>query len=123
MDSATEFLFGNDVHSLSAGLAYPPGTAAPYASSGKPHPANVFADAFLKAQSIASSRSRWDGNWPLLSFWKDELTGEMETVYEFIDPIVERALATKKAGGATKTDEEDRTLLEHLVQLTDGISR
>ncbi|KII83768.1 hypothetical protein PLICRDRAFT_168657 [Plicaturopsis crispa FD-325 SS-3] len=37
LDSATEFLFGNCVHSLATGLPYP-STGPPYPSTGPPHP-------------------------------------------------------------------------------------
>jgi hypothetical protein len=90
-------------------------------SSDSTHPANVFARAFLKAQAITASRTRWEDDWPLISFWKDDLIKEMKTVFEFIDPIVLKALETKKRGmGKTFDMDEDATLLDQLVQQTDG---
>src|ERR1700690_1267046 len=55
LDSATDFLFGNNVRSLSAGLPYPDNS--PLTSSyDLSHPANVFAQAFDRAQKLSTLR-------------------------------------------------------------------
>jgi hypothetical protein len=120
LDSSTDFLFGNDVRSLSAGLIYPPGAGVHSSSGAAGHPANVFADAFLKAQAISASRVHLYDNWPLASFWKDDLTKELDTISEFIDPIVFKALEAKRGRGKTLDVDGDVTLLDQMVQLTDG---
>lgn len=118
LDSATEFLFGMDIHSLSAGLNYPP--SAP-AQSSRDHPANKFADAFLTAQSVVSTRSRLNEAWKLLEFWKDRLIEPMVVIKKVLDPIIENALEKKgeKKTNTTGDNIEGETLLSHLVNLTD----
>ena len=78
LDSATSFLFGHDVHSLAAGLAYPKAAVAASAAAAErnksilAHPANIFAHSFLEAQRITAHRSRFGTSWPLREFWKDD---------------------------------------------------
>ena len=57
-------------------------------------------------------------------FWRDKVDKHVEVMDEFFGPLLEEALAKKKVKGeGAKVDEELEegvTLLEHLVQLTDG---
>jgi len=121
MDSASEFLFGSDVQSLSADLPYP--STARAATSRKVHSSDSFADAFQKAQVASAARSRFGQFWPLFEFWESKVEKEMQTVFDYVDPIVRRAIEAKTAKELSKAEEgedEDETLLEHLVKLTDG---
>ena len=120
MDSASEFLFGSDVESLSADLPYP--STAKLAASRRVHPSDSFANAFQKAQVASAARSRFGQFWPLIEFWENKVEKEIQTVFDYIDPIVKRALDMKKAKELSKVEgeDEDETLLEHLVKLTDG---
>ena len=120
LDSASEFLFGSDVQSLSADLPYP---STVKASTGRrTHPSDSFADAFQKAQVASAARSRFSQYWPLIEFWEDEVEKEIQTVFDYVDQIVERALETKKTKELSEAEgvEEDETLLEHMARLTDG---
>ena len=120
IDSASEFLFGSDVQSLSADLPYP-STVKP-TTSHRAHPSDSFASAFQKAQVASAARSRFGYFWPLIEFWENEVEKEIQTVFAYVDPIVNRALETKKAKELSKVEgeDEDETLLGHLVKLTDG---
>ena len=120
IDSASEFLFGSDVRSLSADLPYP-STFKP-ATSRRVHPSDSFANAFQKAQVASAARSRLGYFWRLIEFWEDGVEKEIQTVFDYVDPIVERALETKRMKELSKAqgEDEDETLLEHLVKLTDG---
>ena len=120
LDSASEFLFGSDVQSLSADLPYP-STVKP-ATSRRMHPSDSFAKAFQKAQVASAARSRFGHFWPLIEFWENKVEKEIQTVFDYVDPIVKRALETKKMKELSKAEgeDEDETLLEHLVKLTDG---
>ncbi|KIL57966.1 hypothetical protein M378DRAFT_87149 [Amanita muscaria Koide BX008] len=130
MDSATEFLFGQDVHSLGAGLPYPgihyykPTLEhVKVAEEQKRHPANIFTRAFDEAQFLSAIRARWGVYWPLKEFWKDEVKEAMVPVNGFITPIVEEAVKKKKAIGEDVTakangdreTKEGETLLDHLI--------
>ncbi|KAF7353448.1 Cytochrome P450 [Mycena sanguinolenta] len=131
MDTSSSFLFGKDVRSLDAGLPYPHNVTTDAASVPAAHPSSVFATAFQEAQTITSLRSRFGEHWPLREFWVDELEKPMRIVREFLDPILEEAVARKRATGQAiqekdKTNElgdrqvqEGESLLDHLVNYTD----
>ena len=126
LDSATEFLFGQDVHSLSASLPYPPkgdGSAAPAANSEL---TNEFSGDFLQAQIATANRSRYANSWPLWEFWGDKVEEHMKSINELIGRLCREAMQRKaenvKAGLASDPEKDGETLLEHLVNLTDGTS-
>lgn len=121
LDSASEFLFGADVHSLSAGLPYP--KTSPLSANRKPHRSDQFANSFMAAQSAASSRSRYGDSWPLGEFWEDKVKKQMANVYAFVDPIIKDALARKKDSEKLSVDDQEGdVLLTHLINVTDGTS-
>ncbi|KAI6003547.1 cytochrome P450 [Pisolithus orientalis] len=125
LDSATEFLFGKSVNSLSVGLVYPqnslPGQNKEYTS----HPSNVFARALSDAQSLAALRGRLGTFWRLADFWSDRVEKEMKVCYNLIDPILKEALELKRSMKEGKQSAgqgqgllED-TLLGDLISCTD----
>ncbi|GJE94254.1 cytochrome P450 [Phanerochaete sordida] len=123
LDSATEFLFGQDVRSLSAPLPYPP--TAPQAArdtGARAHPANRFAHAFLEAQLTSARRSRYTAAWPLWEFWANKVDAPVRVMDEFVQPLLRDALARKGRAAKARAEEaveDGATLLEHLVKLTD----
>lgn len=121
LDSATEFLFGKDVRSLSASLPYP--FHAPLSQSDKESASDEFARAFGEAQLETALRTRFAGYWPLFEFWTDRTKAKMITVRKFLDPILAEAAggAGKEqiAAGKTREVQEGETLLDHLVCYTD----
>ncbi|EIW81948.1 cytochrome P450 monooxygenase pc-2 [Coniophora puteana RWD-64-598 SS2] len=127
LDSATEFLFGKDVQSLSAGLVYPPNSPLAAASAAKDHPANVFAHAFGEAQVGTATRFFFAGLWRLREFWTDEVQKHMNVCNQFAEPILNEALARKREMKESGLDqarekgevEEGETLLDHLVNVTE----
>lgn len=128
LDSATEFLFGKDVCSLSAGLVYPPSSPRSKDAAFENHPANKFAHAFSDAQIATAYRGRFGSAWRLSEFWTDRVKKNMDTCYKFIDPILKEALEKNKMLKKDideKTDPKDRevqegeTLLDHLVNYTE----
>ncbi|KAF7798790.1 hypothetical protein EIP86_010015 [Pleurotus ostreatoroseus] len=131
LDSATEYLFGQNVDSLSAPLPYPPSSplsCTPEALAAKSHPANRFSEEFVKAQVISLRRAYFSNAWPLWEFWRNKAAVHVRTVDEFIEPLCRAALQRKAqremeqdvAPGLRVEDADDETLLEHLVNLTDG---
>ncbi|PSR74782.1 hypothetical protein PHLCEN_2v9579, partial [Hermanssonia centrifuga] len=135
LDSATEFLFGLDVRSLSAGLPYPPSISSfPPLDALKQsklnlqdtHPANIFAQTFLRAQVTSTHRGRYGPMWPLFEFWKDKVKEQMKVIDQFIEPLLTEALSKKTKMEDTEgskrdgeDQEEEETLLAHLINLTD----
>lgn len=125
LDSASEFLFGKDVCSLSAGLPYPETSRLANSSSFVNHPSNSFVRAFFDAQDWAARRVRYGPLWRLFEFWKDEVKPLRDVINEYIDPIMAETLAAKeikKKGGLTaeKVQTEEGSLLEQLVEHTEG---
>ncbi|KAG2137150.1 cytochrome P450 [Suillus bovinus] len=127
LDSATEFLFGKDVCSLSAGLVYPPSSPRSKDVAFKNHPANKFAHAFSEAQIAVVYRGRFGSAWPLFEFWTDRVKKHMGVCYKFIDPILKEALEKNKMLKENIDEkvvkdrdvEEGETLLDHLVNYTE----
>ncbi|KAL0948934.1 hypothetical protein HGRIS_009041 [Hohenbuehelia grisea] len=121
LDSATEFLFGQNVNSLSAGLPYP--YTAPQTSSYN-HPANQFARAFGTAQHEAANRFRLGLEWPLMEPFRHRTQDSMDIVHAFVDPLLSEALSKKRAReriGVPQDKEltDEDTLLDYLVKHTD----
>ncbi|KAJ7926794.1 cytochrome P450 [Mycena leptocephala] len=131
MDSASSFLFGQNVRSLDAGLPYPYSVSTDTSKSpAAAHPSSAFATAFQEAQTITALRSRFGEHWPLSEFWVDRLEKPMSIVRGFLDPILEEAVAKKRAAGMQENNkkmnelgdrqvEEGESLLDHLVNYTD----
>ncbi|KAG0700618.1 cytochrome P450 monooxygenase pc-3 [Suillus ampliporus] len=124
MDSATEFLLGKDVCSLSAGLVYPPLAPLSKGPANLHHPSNQFALAFHEAQVCVAFRSTVGALWRMTELWEDKVKKHMKVCHRFIDPILTGALEKKKAvsdiGSLTrsvqdKEVQEGNTLLNHLV--------
>ncbi|KAG6910162.1 hypothetical protein DXG01_012611 [Tephrocybe rancida] len=128
LDSATEFLFGNDVKSLSSGLPYPPPSPSypplPKPSSDK-HPSTRFVDAFLAGQTLSASRSPYGPSWALLEFWKNRVLPHRAVIDEFVEPILKVAIEKSRIIKESNTTEKGAhelhvTLLDHLVSQTEA---
>ena len=118
MDTATEFLFRQNVKSLSADLPYP---STCNKVSPRTHPSDKFAFAFNRAQENTFPRAIYGKLWRLFEFWEDSVAKDKKITYEFTDPIIQAALEKKKAAkGMHEVDRDDSTLLDHLVHQTDG---
>ena len=72
---------------------------------------------------ITAFRSRFGSHWPLFEFWNDKMKKPMRVVHDFIDPIVAAAISRKKEEMLSPSlDRDDETLLENLVNSTEGPS-
>ena len=124
LDSATEFLFGHDVGSLTANIPYPPSVAHLNQSSFYNHPSTIFVKAFSEGQKLIVARSSLGNDWPLLEFWSDKVAPFRKVIDNFTEPLMEEALAKRKlelSKKATDTkDDESDNLLGHLVKHTQG---
>jgi len=123
LDSATEFLFGKDVNSLSAGLPYPPSVSSPDVLKGfvRDHPSNRFAHAFLEGQELTATRTRYGMHWRLREIWGDEVEKRRVVVDEFVNPIIEGARQRKEQVTGKEKVEEEETFLDHLIKYTEGM--
>ncbi|KAF9074680.1 cytochrome P450 [Rhodocollybia butyracea] len=124
LDSATEFLFGKDVGSLSAGIPYPKNALIKDDPSLSGHPSNMFVRAFMEGQEKAAQRGRLGDFWPLAEFWSDKVKAHRAQVDNFTNPIVEERrrahLAQENTGETGNNDDgEGQTFLDHLIRSTD----
>ena len=125
LDSATEFLFGNCVHSLMMDLPYayndPPSPEIAQTAAGA---TAKFSQAFTGVQEALAVRLRIGWSWIFSEVFKDTTRKHMEVVSAYIQPIVEEALRKKRSAagkaGSDKTTEDEETLLDHLVKQTEG---
>ncbi|KIM77311.1 hypothetical protein PILCRDRAFT_825474 [Piloderma croceum F 1598] len=118
LDTATAFLLGFCVDSLSAGLPYP--TSETNGSHVRHH-SDAFARAFASAQHKMSARS-WTGpSWQLFEMFGDATKSDNEIVDEFIGPILKDALAKKQKNEKSniKLNPEEDTMLNSLLSQTD----
>lgn len=130
LDSAAEFLFGYDVHSLTAGIPYPHNATRVPANSVTPQAqsATEFAVAFLQVQEIIARRNLYGWIWPLTETFEEKTKKPMEVVRAFLDPIIKEAIIKnanipKDASKEEATEshiEEGETLIDHLVRLSSG---
>ena len=121
LDSATEFLLGHNVGSLSAEIPYPPFASHKNPKSFYDHPSNKFLGAFTEAQIGTAVRTTSGTEWPFLEFWQDKVTPSRKIIDDFSEPLIEKALNERELGskiGAEVADDEDMTLLAHLVKVT-----
>ncbi|KAF9040806.1 cytochrome P450 monooxygenase pc-1 [Panaeolus papilionaceus] len=121
LDSATEFLFGQTVDSLSAGIPYPPSSKHKNNASYLEHPSNRFAEAFTTGQMQSNIRSPFGKDWPLIEFWGDKVAPFRKRMDEFIEPVMNEALRRREETlmkGGEEKEEEELTLLAHLVNHT-----
>jgi hypothetical protein len=81
LDSASEFLFGHDVKSLSSDLHFPH-----FASHGTIQctAADQFAIAFSKSQDVIAQRTRIGWTWPLFEIFKEKTAEPMKVVNAFL---------------------------------------
>lgn len=119
LDSVTEFLFDDDVHSLDAPLPYPPNSPSEEGPAFTSHPSNVFIRAFVRAQGVAAKRTMVGSTWPLLEFWKDMAAADRKTLDQYIQPSLDKCLRKKRNRSADSKDIPE-TLLDYLVDKTSG---
>ncbi|KAF9547694.1 cytochrome P450 monooxygenase pc-2 [Agrocybe pediades] len=117
LDSATEFLFGQTVDSLSAELPYPPTYSHKNTAAYHYHPSNVFVKAF--SQGLDYTETRIEDMWPLFEFGKDKIKPLRKIMDEFTKPMIEKALSHReKEKGGQSNGKEAETVLSSLVDHT-----
>ncbi|KAI0638092.1 cytochrome P450 monooxygenase pc-3 [Trametes polyzona] len=125
LDSATEFLFGACVNSLKSDLPYAHNDPVAPRFAREPNAAERFSVAFAGAQNVISMRMRTSWFWHIEELFHDRSGEHMRVVDEFLNPILEEAIAKNRAAkaqaqaGSNDKPNDDETLLDHLVKLTD----
>lgn len=121
LDSATEYLFGHDIRSLDGTPPYPYGVTPPPFSTrdqDKTDP-DRFPEAFGAAQLKIAVRVRLGEKWPLVEFWKDQVKELRDVCKEVLEPVLDEAIRKRRELPREK-GEEAETLLEHLLDYTQG---
>ncbi|KAF8998685.1 cytochrome P450 [Cyathus striatus] len=119
LDSASEFLLGQNVESLSGGLAYPKNSSKLIPPSFDSHPSNRFVTAFMQAQTQLSFRLSQGGTWPLQELFSDHIAPNRKVLDEFVTPLMEMAIRKKSQLKDDLEERETDNLLDHLVQQTE----
>ncbi len=123
MDSATEFLFGKAVDSISAGLPYPAGSPLGDNLHFVNHPSNAFVKAFAEAQVHNMIRVKSGASWPLREIFGDKVKPLRKVLDDFIQPLLSEGYERKAKGVKSVESEkkpDDMTLLDRLVEEADG---
>lgn len=120
LDSASEFLFGHCINSLSAGLPYPHNATESTDAIQGDNTATAFAYAFSEAQQAINRRVSLGQIWPLTEILADDTAQHMKVVNAFLDPILKDALEKHSTAGEFDKNDftDDQTLVDHLVNLT-----
>ncbi|KAG2062786.1 cytochrome P450, partial [Suillus decipiens] len=120
LDSASEFLFGHCINSLSAGLPYPHNATEFTDAVQGDNTATAFAYAFSEAQQAINRRVSLGQIWPLTEILADDTAQHMKVVNAFLDPILKDALEKRSTAGEFDKNDftDDQTLVDHLVNLT-----
>ncbi|KAF9484032.1 cytochrome P450 [Pholiota conissans] len=122
LDSATEFLFGSNVGSLSAGIPYPPSSSKKNPSFDS-HPSNHFVKAFAKGQAATITRIGLGSDWPLAEPFADKIKPFRKIIDDFTQPLLDKARMKWLASDESdKVDRDDETLLEHLITQTEDMT-
>ncbi|KAL5522174.1 hypothetical protein ACEPAF_2031 [Sanghuangporus sanghuang] len=123
LDSASEFLFGNNLDTLSLSLPEPGKAKMGPKGSATNDEFGSFAQAFEMAQCIITHRARLGYFWPVAEFWKNKMKELGQVTKKWLDPLVQRAvnekLKAKRLGIEAPISE--RTFMEHLAQSTEDV--
>lgn len=112
-------MFGSCVNSLSANLPY--AWNSPKTNSvSSAHTSDTFAEAFNRAQNILALRTRLGDLWPVYELFGDKTKGAVKVIHSYIEPILRDALSRKNLNMEESKDTMPETLLDHLIQITDG---
>ncbi|KAJ7853718.1 cytochrome P450 monooxygenase CYP63 [Mycena olivaceomarginata] len=126
LDSASEFLFGMKLNTLSQPLTVPgkvklgPKGSIPIDGATE---FDEFTEAFERVAVIITRRGTQGDTWPLLELFEDKTEDSIATIMNWLEPIVNRAISDKengKAAGAV-TPLDDNVFLDFLAAKTDDV--
>jgi hypothetical protein len=122
IDAASEFLFGKNLDTLSGQLPTAGSAILGERGSSTDDAWGTFVKAFEAVQQIITVRGRTGIIWPVFELLDDKTAPYVDTIRQWIDPIVRQTLeeraASKQAG--TSGNLEEKTFLQHLADSTEG---
>ncbi|KAJ7187837.1 cytochrome P450 monooxygenase CYP63 [Mycena filopes] len=126
LDSASEFLFGMKLDTLSLPLTVP-GKVKLGPKGSLPIDAvtefDEFIEAFEEIAVIITRRGVQGKTWPLLELFRDKTEDSLATIMNWMEPVVKRAVTEKekrKAAGL-KTNASEDVFLHFLASKTDDV--
>ncbi|EAU83624.2 cytochrome P450 52E1 [Coprinopsis cinerea okayama7 len=123
LDSASEFLFGKNLDTLSQSRPIPGQTVMGPKGSAVEGDWGSFAKAFETAQINATTRARIGHWWPLLELFKDKNAEHADVIHRWLDPLVQRALNERTQRIGRKRADSKASLgtsfLKHIAECVD----
>ncbi|KAF9236778.1 cytochrome P450 monooxygenase CYP63 [Melanogaster broomeanus] len=121
IDAASEFLFGKNLDTLSGKLPKAGITALSDRGSVTDDAWGTFAKAFEAVQQIITVRARTGLLWPVFELFDDKTMPYMDTIRQWVDPLVRQTLEDKAAAkkAAVSGNPEEKTFLQHLADSTE----
>jgi hypothetical protein len=122
LDTASEFLFGQNLNTLSGSLPGPGEGVVGAKGSATTDSWGLFAQAFEEMQQIVTARRRLGSVWPLFEFFGDRTLPQVTIIQKFLDPIVRQVLCdqeTREENGIHSPMDE-KTFVQHLAETTKG---
>ena len=116
LDSACQFLFGEQLKCLEAGIPYPANADRKDPPQFTDHPSGPVAEAFSVGLNEVTLRSIIGEQWALREFWADQVKPHREMVDRLIEPMLNKALQ-EGFSNTEKTSHEGETLLSAIIPL------
>ena len=108
IDLTTQFLFGHDACTLSAGLPYSASSSLADSSEFVNHSSNKLVDAFTASQLLIALCARQGAIWPLMEFWVDKVKPHKKVIDEFIELILADALTRRASVESQSSAEKEK---------------
>jgi cytochrome P450 len=120
LDAASEFLFGENLNTLSAALPTPGRVSMGPKGSATHDSWGSFASAFEMAQQVITMRGRLGYFWPFFELFNDKSEPHVKAVREWLDPIVRRIVEDKAHSCSVPASPVDKSFLQHLADSIEG---
>ncbi|KAG6372704.1 cytochrome P450 monooxygenase CYP63 [Boletus reticuloceps] len=123
IDAASEFLFGKNMDTLSRQLPTPGSASLGERGSSTNDAWGTFVKAFEAVQRIITVRARMGIIWPVFELFNDKTAPHVDTIRQWLDPLVRQTLEEKAAFKQAGVDgnQEGKTFLQHLADSTNDV--
>lgn len=124
LDSASEFLFGTQLDTLSRPLTEPgkvklgPKGSIPIDRADE---FDVFTEAFERVAVLVTRRGAQGTTWPLMELFKDKTEEPIQIIMDWLEPLVKHAVEKRDSmKGLQSPNVDDNAFLDFLASQTDG---
>ncbi|KAG2155274.1 cytochrome P450 monooxygenase CYP63 [Suillus bovinus] len=121
IDAASDFLFGQNLDTLSKKLPVPSSRFQNDRGSTTDDSWGTFAQAFEAVQRVITMRGRTGFIWPIFELFDDKTAPHVDIIKRWLDPLVKQTLDRKALAHKTgiQNTMEEKTFLEHLADSTE----